>query len=107
MRQIIKPTILFACIYALLFASVAQAKDDALARKLINSQGCKACHALDGDGSTLFISFAAMREKLSRAEIRAKLVNPVHRHGDDKIRDFSHLSHEEIQALVEFIQPNP
>ncbi len=83
------------------------AEDSAKARKLINSQGCKACHSLAGDGGTLSVSFEAMREKLSKPEIRAKLVNREKQHGNMKIRDFSHLDDDEINTLVEFIQPQP
>ncbi len=83
------------------------AQDDALARKLINSQGCKACHALAGDGGTLSVSFEMMRQNLTQAEIRAKLVNPEKQHGNFKISDFSHLDDTEVNALVEFIQPQP
>ncbi len=81
------------------------ALDDAEARKLMNSQGCKACHALEGDGGTAAPSFEEIRAKRSPVEIRLQLVNPGHRHGNGKIPDFSHLSDKEIDALVNFIQP--
>lgn len=90
-----------------LWLSHAEAGDEGRARKLINSQGCKACHALEGDGGKLAGSFETFRETLSRAEVRLQLVNPDHRHGNGLIADFSHLSGAEIDALVEFIQPQP
>lgn len=77
------------------------------ARKLINSQGCKACHALENDGGTLAASFEDIRAKLSRAEIRLRLVNQERKHGNSAIPDFSHLPEEEIDALVDFIRPRP
>ena len=80
-------------------------QDDGPARKLINSQGCKACHALEGDGGTLAGRFEDIRAKLSRAEVRLQLVNQEQRHGNSTIPDFSHLSDKEIDALVNFIQP--
>ncbi len=80
---------------------------DGQARKLINSQGCKACHALEGDGGTMADSFEKIRTRLSRTEVRLQLVNQERKHGNDKIPDFSHLSEEEITALVNFIQPVP
>ena len=83
------------------------ALDDAEARKLMNSQGCKACHSLEGDGGMAALSFEEIRAKRSRTEIRLQLVNQEHRHGNGKIPDFSHLSDEEIGALVNFIQPEP
>lgn len=80
-------------------------QDDGPARKLINAQGCKACHAMEGDGGTLAGSFEDMRANLSRAQIRLQLVNPSGRHGKNTNPDFSHLSEEEIVSLVNFIQP--
>ena len=80
-------------------------QDDRQARKLINSQGCKACHTLEGDGGTMAGSFEEIRASLSRTEVRLQLVNQEHKHGKDTIPDFSHLSEEEIATLVNFIQP--
>jgi len=88
-----------------ILAALSVAQDDAEARKLMNSQGCKACHSLEGDGGTTAPSFEEIRAKSSRTEIRMQLVNQEHRHGNVKIPDFSHLSDEEIDALVNFIQP--
>ena len=81
--------------------------DSRRARKLINSQGCKACHTLEGDGGTMAGSFEEIRASLSRTEIRLQLVNQEQKHGKDTIPDFSHLSEEEIVTLVNFIQPEP
>ena len=80
-------------------------QDDGPARKLINSQGCKACHTLEGDGGALAASFEDIRAKLSRAEIRLQLVNQEQKHGNSKIPDFSHLSEQELDALVNFLKP--
>ena len=77
------------------------------ARNLINSQGCKACHTLDGNGGVAAGSFESMRDKLTRAQVRSQIVNPERKHGNDKIPDFSHLSEKEIDVLVNFIQPKP
>lgn len=87
------------------FSPLAHAKDDAAALNLINSQGCKACHTLNGDGGVTAGSFEAMRGKLTRAQVRSQLVNPGHKHGNDKIPDFSHLAEKDIDVLVNFIQP--
>lgn len=89
------------------FPAFGHGQDDSMARKLINSQGCKACHTLEGDGGTVSVSFESMRANLSRAETRGKLVNETKRHGNNRIPDFSHLTETEIDALVEFIQPRP
>lgn len=79
--------------------------DDGAARKLLNSQGCKACHSMEGDGGVIASSFEEMREKLSRIDIRLKLFNQAGTHGNSKIPDFRHLSREQIDLLVDFIQP--
>ncbi len=80
-------------------------QEDRSARRLVNAQGCKACHTLEGDGGTLAGSFADMRAKLSRHEVRLQLVNPTGRHGNNTIPDFSHLTEKEIEVLIVFIQP--
>lgn len=95
--------ILLAC---LAFSSIASAEtDDNPALELINSQGCKACHTLAGDGGVVSESFENMRGKLSAAEVRLQLVNPEKTHGEGTIPDFSHLSEKNIETLVNFIQP--
>lgn len=83
----------------------SEEQNDGPARKLINSQGCKACHALEGDGGTIARSFEDIRANLSRAEIREQLVNQTQKHANGAIPDFSHLSEAEIDALVRFIRP--
>ena len=102
------PKFLIIAIVAILstaVSSLAHAEDNATARNLINSQGCKACHSLNGDGGVIAGSFEAMRGKLTRKQVRSRLVNPEQKHGNDKIPDFSHLAEKEIETLVNFIQP--
>jgi cytochrome c553 len=107
MDRILPTAGITALLVLTLMTASAVAADDAEARKLMNSQGCKACHRLEGDGGTAAASFEEIRASRSRAEIRSQLVNDAHRHGDGRIPDFSHLSDEEIGALVDFIQPQP
>lgn len=95
-----------AALFSLAISLPSQASgDEGLARKLINSQGCKACHSMEGDGGVIAGSFEEMREKLSRIDIRLKLFNQAGTHGNSTIPDFSHLSKEQLDALVDFIQP--
>ena len=85
----------------------SEEQDTGSARKLVNAQGCKACHTLEGDGGIAAGSFENMRAHLSRNEIRQRLVNPVKKHATGRMPDFSHLSKAEIDHLVNFIQPEP
>ena len=104
------PKLLVIAIAMILNATLppfAYADSETEAHKLINAQGCKACHTLDGNGGVTAGSFEAMRDKLSRAQVRSQLINPEQKHGNDKIPDFSHLSENEIDVLVNFIQPKP
>lgn len=81
------------------------AEDSARARKLLNSQGCKACHSFEGDGGKDADSLEVIGERLSWAEIRLQLVNQAQTHADGSMPDFSHLSDAEIEALVYLIKP--
>lgn len=104
------PKFLSLAIVAMLstsFLPLAQAEERATAINLINSQGCKACHTLNGDGGDIAGSFEAMRSELTRSQVRYMLVNPEQKHGNDKIPDFSHLAEKDIETLVNFIQPKP
>jgi len=100
-------SITIAVILNTIFAPFAYADSETEARNLINSQGCKACHKLDGNGGVISGSFEAMRDKLTRTQVRSQLVNPERKHDNGKIPDFSHLSEKEIDVLVNFIQPKP
>ncbi len=76
---------------------------EALARRLLNSQGCKACHAFEGGNTVIGPNLAELSKGLNRTELALSLVNPEHRHGKGKIPDFSHLKAAEIDALVSFL----
>ena len=79
------------------------ADDEAIARRLLNSQGCKGCHRFEGGTTEVGPKLDHIGAKLSRSEIYSKLVNPERRHGNGLIPDFSHLSEAEIAALVDFL----
>ena len=110
-QEVIMPpkllVIAIAIILNAIFSPFAYANSEEEAHKLINAQGCKACHTLDGNGGFIAGSFEAMRDKLTPDQVRSQLVNPERKHGNDKIPDFSHLSENEIDVLVNFIQPKP
>jgi cbb3-type cytochrome oxidase cytochrome c subunit len=84
-------------------AGFAQDASEALARRLLNSQGCKACHSFEGTGATRGSDLDKVGSRLTREQLRSQLVNPQHRHADGRIADFSHLQEHEIEALTNFL----
>lgn len=76
---------------------------EAIARRLLNSQGCKACHAFEGGQTEVGPGLVEISMKLNRTELAQSLVNPEHLHGKGLIPDFSHLRAEELDALVVFL----
>lgn len=51
-------------------------EDDALARQVIQANGCVACHQLEGAGATLGPPFDGMGSRLSADEIREAILDP-------------------------------
>jgi cytochrome c551/c552 len=76
---------------------------EALARYLLNSQGCKACHRIEEAGAKTGPNLEKVGRRLSPEQMRATLVNPQKRHADGRIGDFSYLQDHEIEALVLFL----
>lgn len=89
-------------------ASLASAEmtpaGDAKARRLINAQGCKACHSLEGAGGTRAASLEAIAAKRAPERVRLYLAGSSGRHGDSRIPDFSHLPDDDLDALALFIK---
>lgn len=96
-------TLLLATALPLAPVALAQPDPEALARRLLNSQGCKACHRLDGEGASFAPALDQVGSRLSREQLRGKLVNPGRQHAGGRIADFSHLQDEEIDALTHFL----
>jgi cytochrome c2 len=90
---------------SLLFTAVAFAQSDTegLARRLLNSQGCKACHRIEEAGASTGPSLEKVGSRLTREQLRLKLANPQKRHATGRIADFSHLQNNEIDALTLFL----
>lgn len=76
---------------------------EALARHLLNSQGCKACHRIEEAGADTGPNLEKVGGRLSHEQLRAMLVNPQKRHAKNRIGDFSHLQDHEIEALTLFL----
>ena len=83
--------------------AAAQSTVEAQARRLINSQGCKACHLFDGSGGSAGPDLSKVGARLSKEQLHSLLVNRRHRHAAGRIADFSHLQSEELDALTTFL----
>jgi mono/diheme cytochrome c family protein len=94
---------LLAAAWSLAATALAQPDPEALARRLLNSQGCKACHRLDGEGASFAPPLDTVGSRLSREQLRSKLANPERLHAGSRIADFSHLQRDEIDALTLFL----
>ncbi|MCM2265879.1 MAG: c-type cytochrome [Desulfuromonadales bacterium] len=84
-------------------AGAAQPDAEALARRLLNSQGCKACHLIEEAGASTGPNLEKVGGRLTREQLRLKLANPQKRHANGRIADFSHLPGNEIDALTLFL----
>jgi len=84
-------------------AGAAPPDTEALARRLLNSQGCKACHLIEETGASTGPSLEKVGGRLTREQLRATLVNPQKLHANGRIGDFSHLQDSEIDALTLFL----
>lgn len=94
------------CLLALTIPPIARAAQpdaEALARRLLNSQGCKACHRIEEAGAVTGPSLEKVGSRLTREQIRARLANPEKRHATGRIGDFSHLQPSELDALTLFL----
>jgi len=83
--------------------AAAQPTVEAQARRLLNSQGCKACHLIDGAGGSTGPDLSKVGARLSKEQLHSLLVNRRHRHAAGRISDFSHLQSEELEALTTFL----
>jgi len=78
--------------------------EEAVARRLLNSQGCKACHPFEATGEFPAPDLSRVGSRLGKEPLRRKLVSADHRHAGGRIADFSHLTSDEIDALVIFLE---
>ena len=102
---VIPPALILLLIVVWNWATPALAQPDSepLARRLFNSQGCKACHRLDDAGAGFAPDLSKVGSRLTRQQLHDQLVNPTHRHAAGRIADFSHLQGSEIDALTLFL----
>jgi len=101
--RLILLTVFLAGVWSWTPAALALDNAEAVARRLLNSQGCKACHRLAGEGGSFAPLLDQVGSRLSREQLRGKLVNPGRLHARGGIADFSHLQSDEIDALTLFL----
>lgn len=89
---------------SLALAGSAQAADTATqARELINSQGCKGCHRIDGQGGSLAPELKDMSKKWTAATLRQRLLTSSTAKDGVVMPAFDHLSGDDLDLLVAFL----
>jgi ubiquinol-cytochrome c reductase cytochrome b subunit len=89
---------------SLALAAPALAADDARARDLINSLGCKGCHQLAGEGGTLGPAFEGVGNRLKEKDIREQLLNPKSKNPNTMMPAFANLPEKDLKVLVDFLK---
>lgn len=84
-------------------AAPAADRDEARARELINSQGCKACHRIDGSGGILGPDLAGLGKRLTAAQIRKQLLAPTTPPKAGFMPAYTHLRPADLNALVAYL----
>lgn len=89
----------------LLFAVLAAPAmaDDAKARGLINSLGCKGCHTFEGSGGSIGPALDGAGKHLSEDQIREKLLEPKKSNPKSMMPAYGHLAKEDVDALTDFL----
>jgi len=88
----------------LLTGSLAHAAgDEALARNLITSLGCKGCHSFEGSGGAFGPPLDTIGRQLDAAQIADKLRNPDRSSPDSMMPSYAQLNRDELDALAGFL----
>lgn len=101
MKRLLTMTVILALAGGAMTASALA--DEATARKLLNSQGCKGCHIFDGNGGKLGPALDGIGKTMSAKQIREKLLNPKATNANSVMPAFGHLPEADINALVDFL----
>jgi len=89
---------------SLVLTGSVQAADTATqARELINSQGCKGCHRIDGQGGSLAPELKDMKEKWTVATLRQRLLTSSTAKDGVVMPAFDHLSKDDLDVLIAFL----
>lgn len=93
----------FALLVSLLLLTTLAGADESTARRLINAQGCKGCHSLEGSGGNRGPALDGVGRRLEADQIEQQLLNPKARNPDSIMPGMTHLSAEDFRALVDFL----
>jgi len=85
-------------------ASPALAEDDAMARGLLNSLGCKGCHSFEDSGGSLGPALDGVGKRLTREQIEAKMLTPKTTNPASMMPAYGHLAEEDLAALIDFLE---
>ena len=81
--------------------ALTAAGDFPMARRLINTQGCKACHKLEGFGGDFAPPLDGVGDTLSEAQLEQLLETGK---ADPYMPNHRHLTQEERTSLVQFLK---
>ena len=87
----------------LLFGTTAPGADEARARTLINSLGCKGCHLFEGSGGSLGPPLDRIGLRLDSAQISRKLVDPKGTDPQSTMPAFDQLDRDDLETLADFL----
>lgn len=73
------------------------------ADNLLLAQGCRGCHIVAEIGGTLGPSLDEVGRRLTRQQIRQKLVDPELGNPTSRMPDFKHLNEQELDLLADFL----
>ncbi|BCA78827.1 c-type cytochrome [Desulfuromonas sp. AOP6] len=93
----------FALLAGLLLLPCQAGADEGIARRLINAQGCKGCHSLEGSGGNRGPALDAVGRRLDASQIERQLLNPKANNPDSIMPSMTHLSADDLRALVAFL----
>ncbi|MBN2426766.1 MAG: cytochrome c [Deltaproteobacteria bacterium] len=74
------------------------------ARKLVNSQGCKACHQLENEGGDYAKPLEEVGRHKSGQKMRELLLKGIRNDDGRYMPSYSHLRETEIKALVNYLE---
>jgi cytochrome c2 len=96
-------SLLSTLVFLFSLAAPALAADEAQARNLINSLGCKGCHSFEGSGGALGPALDEVGKRLDENQLEAKLLQPKASNPNSMMPSYGHLSQDNLAALVEFL----